>query len=83
MEERQDNRIGGLRVVKLLKDFQGPRKSVDFWGGGEMSEATSRPPYRWSESGETHLDDVVDRVGIEPTTSGLKGHCSTPELPIR
>jgi hypothetical protein len=25
----------------------------------------------------------VSRVGIEPTTSGLKVRCSTPELPAR
>ena len=25
---------------------------------------------------------MVDRVGLEPTTNGLKGHCSTTELPI-
>ena len=26
---------------------------------------------------------VVSRVGIEPTAKGLKGLCSTPELPAR
>ena len=29
------------------------------------------------------LKKMVDRVGIEPTTNGLKDHCSTTELPIR
>ena len=26
---------------------------------------------------------MVGRVGFEPTTNGLKGHCSTTELPTR
>ena len=26
---------------------------------------------------------MVDSVGFEPTTSGLKGHCSTPELQVQ
>ena len=29
------------------------------------------------------MNRVVDRVGLEPTTNGLKGRCSTTELPIR
>ena len=28
-------------------------------------------------------DEVVGRVGFEPTTNGLKGRCSTTELPTR
>ncbi len=27
--------------------------------------------------------DLVGREGIEPSTVGLKGHCSTTELPSR
>ena len=28
-------------------------------------------------------ETVVGRVGLEPTTNGLKGRCSTTELPTR
>jgi hypothetical protein len=56
----------------------GPRKSLDFWGGGEMSGITSSPPIRWTESNETHLDDVVARPGLEP---GLRGY-EPRELPL-
>src|SRR5438093_2750765 len=30
-----------------------------------------------------HRRHVVGRVGFEPTTNGLKGRCSTTELPTR
>ena len=30
---------------------------------------------------ENRLQNVVGRVGLEPTTNGLKGRCSTTELP--
>ena len=32
-------------------------------------------------AGCTNHFEVVGRVGFEPTTNGLKGRCSTTELP--
>jgi hypothetical protein len=43
-----------------------------------MSGITSSPPIRWTESSETHLDDVVARPGLEP---GLRGY-EPRELPL-
>ncbi len=33
--------------------------------------------------GDNLTDFMVGRLGIEPRTNGLKGHCSTIELPTR
>jgi hypothetical protein len=40
VEQRQNHRIGDL---KIEKHFKGPRKSVDFWGEGVMSVVNVNP----------------------------------------
>jgi hypothetical protein len=80
-ELRSHNKINVIKLFVFVNKFfvfnRGP-KFVNVLGGREMSGITSSPPIRWTESSETHLDDVVARPGLEP---GLRGY-EPRELPL-
>jgi hypothetical protein len=77
-----------FKSAQLGKLKKAPRNSIEvvkLWGESNRRLAMHEVLFgtsgnRWASEARQNAGGLVGAVGIEPTTFGLKGRCSTTEL---